>query len=434
MGTIVRIADKKSGIGSMDELYKSVEALDKKSFRKRACKTMLLEPRSAYGLLCNNLIVKVDQTDYTKFFTCSKTPCLNDESFGFVSFVRNSICACGKAMENKLRIKYAGFLDIGSGFVTRVERFIISDDFQILPASISNTRTLLLRQDIADNNGVQEWNVNVGLEEVLKLLHHSTLSTTPLTDVFLPKDGKFEIIPSPVSLHAPHQYQTNQNSSSESMKAKLWFSKSTNRVICLEAKEDFIDFLFSFLTFPLGSMVKLLKGNSSLGSIDNLYKSAESLSAMDIISARSKEMILNPKLERMFSCDNQLLEVLEEALPTEFKYNKCYSCCLQKKTCQHIQYQRLKIMNPKCPGQTSSGGGFIKQQGSLLVTDDLLVEPLSPASGMSRLDIPFSDLEELQITVGQEEALAILKAALVSKRVLSHAFSSKVINRNFFAL
>ncbi|PON77709.1 hypothetical protein PanWU01x14_024650 [Parasponia andersonii] len=50
MGKIIRLADKKSGIGSMDELYKSVEALHRKCFWTKACKNMLLEPRSAYGL------------------------------------------------------------------------------------------------------------------------------------------------------------------------------------------------------------------------------------------------------------------------------------------------------------------------------------------------------------------------------------------------
>ncbi|PON77711.1 hypothetical protein PanWU01x14_024670 [Parasponia andersonii] len=145
-------------------------------------------------------------------------------------------------------------------------------------------------------------------------------------------------------------------------------------------------------------------------------------------------MLLSPKLERMFGCENQLLGVIEELIPTEFMYNKCYSCCRQKKACFHIQFQRLKLMNPKCPGMTRRGGGFIREQGCFLVTNNLVVEPLSPASGMSRLEIPFSDLEELPITVGREEALAILEAAMTTRSVLTHAFSSKVNNRNYLYL
>ncbi|XP_010094097.2 uncharacterized protein LOC21401092 [Morus notabilis] len=429
MGTIIRLANKESRIGSMDELYKSVEALDKKCFRTKACKNMLLQLRSAHGLQSNKLIVKIDGMDYTKFYTCSKTPCLNNESFGFISLVENSICACGKPMDNKLRIKYADGKADG-GFITRAQRFIISNDLQILPASISNTRSLLLRHEFRDNTGVQEQHINIGLEEVLQLLHQSMLSKTPLTDVFLQENMSMDITSSPDSLHLPYQQQMNGNSDSEEMNVKLWFSKSTNRVICIEAREDFVDFLFSFLTIPLGSINKLLRGDSCIGSIDNLYKSVQMLSAMDIISLRCKEMLLSPKLEHMFGCENRLLEVEEEVTPSEFIYNKCYSCSLQKKTCLHLQFQRLKIMNPKWRGTTKGGGGFIREQGSFLVTDNLMVETLSPASGMSRLDIPFTDLEELSVTVGKEEALTLLRGALTSKSVLNHAFSSRVIDRN----
>ncbi|XP_062091828.1 uncharacterized protein LOC133797792 [Humulus lupulus] len=432
MGTIIRVADnKKSGIGSMDKLYKSVEAMNRKCFWTKACKSMLLEPRSAYGLRLNNLAVKIDGIDYTKFYTCSKTPCLNYESLAFVSFLRNSICACGKTMDNYLRMKYADGNDYGS-FISRAKRFIISDDLQVLPASISNARLLFLRQGITDNNSVDEWKINVGIQEVLQLLHRSLLSKTPFTDAFLPKAHQnMDIILSPnSSLHTSWLYQylllNNSSSSQQEMNVKLWFSKSTKRVICIEAEEDFVDFLFSFLTIPLGSVIKLFKGNSLLGSIDNLYKSVQESNA---ISTRCKEMLLSPKIERMFGCESQLLEVNEEVTPAEFAYNKCYACCLQNKTaCCHTQNQRLKIMNPKCPGSTKTGGGFVREQGCYLVTDSLEVELLSPASGMSRLEIPFSDLEELPIAVGREEALAILKAAMTTRSVLTQAFSPIVNN------
>lgn len=250
------------------------------------------------------------------------------------------------------------------------------------------------------------------------------ISKTPLTDVFLQKDVSTDITPSPDSmLTAPYHYQMNGYSSYEEMNVKLWFSKSTNRVICIEAKEDFVDFLFSFLTIPLGSINKLLRGNSCIGSIDNLYKSVEQLSAMDIISAQCKEILLSPKLERMFGCENQLFEVEEEVNPSEFIYNKCYSCCLQKKTCLHIQFQRLKIMNPKWPGTTKRGGGFIREQGSFLVTDNLTVETLSPVSGMSRLDIPFTDLEELSVTVGKEEVFYTL---IYENSLVEYSFNCQI--------
>ncbi|KAF4401274.1 hypothetical protein G4B88_014115, partial [Cannabis sativa] len=415
MGTIIRIGDnnKKSGIGCMDELYKSVEAMNPKCFWTKACKNMLLEPRSAYGLELSNLAVKInDGIDYAKFYTCSKTPCLNYESLGFVSFLKNSVCACGKTMDNKLRMRYGnGGSKCNNGywsFISSRKRFIVSDDLRVLPASISNA--LLLTQGLVDNSSVEHRNIHVGLQEILQLLHHSLLSKTPLTDAFIPKlaDQNMDIILLPKeyysSLHSP--WQPYQYSSSHHqgmmMNVKLWFSKSTKRVICIEAEEDFVDFLFSFLTIPLGSVLKLLKEkNSLLGSIDNLYKSVQESSD---ISPKCKEMLLSPKVERMFGCESLLLlEVNEE---------------------------RLKLMNPKCPGMTEKGGGFVRSQGCFLITDNLVVELLSPASGLGRLEIPFTDLEEMPIAVGKAEALAIFKAAMTTRNVLSQVFSSMVMNKN----
>ena len=43
---------------------------------------------------------------------------------------------------------------------------MVTDDFQVLPESISCAHPLLLRHGINDNSGVEEWKINVGLEEV----------------------------------------------------------------------------------------------------------------------------------------------------------------------------------------------------------------------------------------------------------------------------
>uniref|UniRef100_K4CRL5 Uncharacterized protein n=1 Tax=Solanum lycopersicum TaxID=4081 RepID=K4CRL5_SOLLC len=61
------------------------------------------------------------------------------------------------------------------------------------------------------------------------------------------------------------------------LELKLTVRKSTNMVLCAEADNDFVDSLFNFLTIPLGSIEDVLKGNSGLGCIDNLYKSVENL-------------------------------------------------------------------------------------------------------------------------------------------------------------
>lgn len=180
MGTIVRLADKKSGIGSMDELYKSAEGFDEEYFWTKAGKTMLLNPRSAYGIHYKNLVVRVDETDYTKLYTCRRTPCLNIY-LGLTSLVQNSICACGQSMDNEIFLQNAD-KNIGRGFINEIDRYIIRDDLKVEPASIYNTLSWLRRRGIRDSSDVKEEIVNVGLEEVS---HINCLSSAFITKYVL---------------------------------------------------------------------------------------------------------------------------------------------------------------------------------------------------------------------------------------------------------
>ncbi|KAI0489224.1 hypothetical protein KFK09_029066 [Dendrobium nobile] len=59
--------------------------------------------------------------------------------------------------------------------------------------------------------------------------------------------------------------------------ARLLVDKEQKRVAFVEVGSDFIDVMFSFLTLPLGSIVRLFGKQSGLGSFDILYKSVEQL-------------------------------------------------------------------------------------------------------------------------------------------------------------
>ncbi|KAF6171074.1 hypothetical protein GIB67_010942, partial [Kingdonia uniflora] len=54
-------------------------------------------------------------------------------------------------------------------------------------------------------------------------------------------------------------------------------SKSLNEVLYAEAGADFVDFIFSILTLPLGSVIKILGGNTNMECIDNFYKSTDKI-------------------------------------------------------------------------------------------------------------------------------------------------------------
>jgi hypothetical protein len=67
-------------------------------------------------------------------------------------------------------------------------------------------------------------------------------------------------------------------------------------VLYAEACKDVIviDFLFSFLTLPIGTVIKILSKGSMVGSVGNLYKSVEELDETYVCSARAKQAFLTP--------------------------------------------------------------------------------------------------------------------------------------------
>nr|KJB17002.1 hypothetical protein B456_002G260100 [Gossypium raimondii] len=81
------------------------------------------------------------------------------------------------------------------------------------------------------------------------------------------------------------------------------------------------------------------------------------------------------------------------------------------------------FLDPKSPNPNSPfSSGYVLKNSSFLVTDDLVVKSLSSVSIISvlkELNIPLVDVEQQVISIGQVEALALLKACLCSSSPLS---------------
>ncbi|MCH90606.1 tyrosine/dopa decarboxylase [Trifolium medium] len=118
------------------------------------------------------------------------------------------------------------------------------------------------------------------------------------------------------------------------MVVKVMVRKSTKEFLFAEAQEDFIDFLFSFLTFPLGGVLEMLKGFSSLSCIDNLYKSMTELSPERyLISQDIKDKLTKPQCAPHFSGGSQILPICAASLPVYYchtYYNEGYCADLTK--------------------------------------------------------------------------------------------------------
>ncbi|CAN1269388.1 hypothetical protein LINPERPRIM_LOCUS13566 [Linum perenne] len=78
---------------------------------------------------------------------------------------------------------------------------------------------------------------------------------------------------------------------------KLLIDKKSNRVLFAEAGKEFVDFLFSILSLPLGTVIRLLSKDKMVGCLGNLYQSIEELDDTFIQQSTSKDIVLNPKVQ-----------------------------------------------------------------------------------------------------------------------------------------
>ncbi|CAJ2655907.1 unnamed protein product [Trifolium pratense] len=198
------------------------------------------------------------------------------------------------------------------------------------------------------------------------------------------------------------------------MDIKILQSKSQKKIITAEADGDFVDFIFNFLTMPLGSIVKLLGCNTFAGCVGNLYKSLENLDPTSVL--------LNPGIAPQFGCPNQPLNIPHLQPPSITYYYNCfqsgreYPGGLISKS-RYLGFQLAHLLDPK-----EGAVGFVKRATLYGVGDDLKVKPLAANSFLpylKELSVPLDDLEVKVISFGEAEALRFLGAFLTSKFTLT---------------
>ncbi|XP_027353452.1 uncharacterized protein LOC113863885 [Abrus precatorius] len=438
LGTIARIVSKESNIepikvGCLSSLYESVANLDKECMWTEACKEMLMKPRNSMEAYCKNQKLNIDDTDPTEFFICKDFGCSRKHG-GPLSTFLNVRCSCGKLMCRKVSSKN---LTIRNGFVSEVASFIVSDDLCVMPNEITASVSILQNHGIENVDVIEEQIVNISKKEVVDLLKCSLLSKTPLTDLFLKKKQLLDDFDP--SYHPQFEVAEVKNDGARKIVLKVLVRKSNGKILFTQAEEDFADFLFSFLTFPLGGVLHMLEGYSSLCCIDNLYKSISNLS-LDryLISRDLKDELANPLCAPQFNLRNQILPIGAAGAPTYWftsYYVNGAECGSLDDVAIHPDAKNfskvyLYLVDPKSStGETSSSRGFVKGPSTYIVTDDLVVTPMSTISSVSLLNrskVPLSDLEERIICIGLKEGLSMLKAALTSTRALSNSLNQLI--------
>ncbi|CAN1234178.1 hypothetical protein LINPERPRIM_LOCUS4139 [Linum perenne] len=216
---------------------------------------------------------------------------------------------------------------------------------------------------------------------------------------------------------------------------KLLIDKQTRKLVYGEAGKEFVDFLLTILSLPLGTVTMLLSKNNMVGclaSLGSLYQSIENLNDTYII--QSKSSILNP--EALYSPTKNTTLLSTDGLTGIRQF---YTCSNTKTTIRMTEDSRaicpdcnkpmdIKIeyhdaANSKTGGQE---GGFVKGAVIYMIMDNLEVKPMSTVSIVATLNkFNIKDvgaLEEKVIRVSSVEGMKILKASLTTDAVLSTVF------------
>ncbi|KAH7525537.1 hypothetical protein ACOSP7_032662 [Xanthoceras sorbifolium] len=232
--------------------------------------------------------------------------------------------------------------------------------------------------------------------------------------------------------------------SSSSVKLKLLIDTKAQKVLFAEASKDFVDFLIYLLSLPVGTVIRLLKESSLVGSFGKLYKSIENLHETYIQQNQNKDSLLNPRAP---ICDTEipLLLVSDFELNTTRKLYTCdnhrtYVADLPNLDCPNCTRKMGLEMSYVAPATANNGGsgpsggcgggmverGFVKGVVTYMVMDDLEVKPMSTISSITLLNKfnvkDVEALDEKDVEFGLDEVLKLLKASMECKTVLTSVF------------
>ncbi|KAL1368542.1 hypothetical protein AAHE18_02G129000 [Arachis hypogaea] len=426
LGTIIRLLSKnklnghqEAKVGCINNLYNSVENATDEVFWNAICKQMLLRPRNPCEALCRKLKLNVDDNEPTRSFICSNH-CKRSNSL-LSAFSGVTCIKCGNPMDKEPKIMVN---DSSSEVTHRREdgvfvkgeaMYLIFDNLKVLQSSPRIFVKELVQLGYKDFNNLTEIYQNVGLKEILELLKQALTSKTVLSylDVFFANGFS-----KGMSTYSPKIGQTiNHGRSDYYRNLKVTVSKSKKKILHAEAEEDFVDFLLSFLTAPLGSVLNVLDGNASLGCMDNLYDSVKDLNSSWFFTEKivTRHPLLNPHVAPQFGFKKwQPLQIRETC---DYKYGYISGLLIPKSLID----MNTQFYEPRSPnGQKEVG--FVRRPSVFVVWDDLHVIPMANASSISfmqKMNVPFDDLEEYVIRIGSAEALNLLGASLTTNAALT---------------
>ncbi|XP_057792660.1 uncharacterized protein LOC131009375 [Salvia miltiorrhiza] len=233
---------------------------------------------------------------------------------------------------------------------------------------------------------------------------------------------------------------------------KVMINKKKTKVLFVEADSHFADILLSFLTLPLGRIIKVLEkhyGDEApiIGSLSSLYHSLVDLDITCFWTEGAKQTLLNPassfedeyarlKLDyndyhpaKYFTCRY----LSSHSIRSVSMYHDSAPMCLR---CEYMHQRIIKQDEKECQF-ASEDGVFTINTTPFIISDDLQIFPnkIGLLGIISILGLTDADkAQPINVTFGFSEIMSLLKASLISQTPFSDLILSKARHVNSVAV
>ena len=210
---------------------------------------------------------------------------------------------------------------------------------------------------------------------------------------------------------------------------KVMFDKKNKKVLFAESHYHFADFLLSFLSLPLGRIIRVLNDHygekaPAIGSLSNLYRSLAGVDNAGFVSEDAKKILLNPRSP--FEVEYKKLK-LRITRPQYTQYFECRSCGQSTHSISMYCDQAICI---RCPSghistigesirlpKVYSEGVFAAERASFIISDDLQIFPnvigifqIISILGITNMD----EAESIDVNIGFNEVIILDSFSIVS--------------------
>ncbi|KAG5533335.1 hypothetical protein RHGRI_027510 [Rhododendron griersonianum] len=189
VGTVVRLLTKQTMVGTLGNLYGSIEKLSETYFQPNQTKASVLKPKAPLSATQVPLLSLDGGTSAAKkYYNCSY-------SYSHLYVADNASAVC-PSCNNKLtrEVQYVAAANevaavAEGGLLKGVVTYMVMDDLVVTPMSTISGISMLNKFNVKEVGALEERFVDLGMPESLKLLKASLHSKKVLTNVFLGNTG-----------------------------------------------------------------------------------------------------------------------------------------------------------------------------------------------------------------------------------------------------